>query len=317
MVERQLIPPDLADIPPGPELSRVLAGIDVSRLSGFDCVEVLKARYRQVNHERARLMATLVEVGLCGIGPADGLPRMAVPDEFSTDEIRAALVWTRRGTDAQFGLAYDLLARLPAVYAAIDAGVCDEPRARVLSEWTSDLTDAQARAICDRLLPRVGELTTGQLIEQIKKLAIAIDPDWARRRYAEAVGERRVIGYRNRDGSANLSGLNLPVDRVAVASAHIDALAKAAKRAGHPDPIDHLRADLYLGMIDGTYTGLDDTTIVGLLLATHPTPRRLRQHRRNRHGRHRRHRRLHRERPRGPRCGWQRRGRHRRGQRRR
>ncbi|MDQ3150262.1 MAG: hypothetical protein M3R63_00550, partial [Actinomycetota bacterium] len=126
--------PDLADIAPGPELSRVLAGIDVSRLSGFDCVAVLKARYRQANHERARLMATLVEVGLCGIGPEDGLPRMTAPDEFSTDEIRAALVWTRRATDAQFGLAYDLLTRLPAVHAALEAGVCDEPRAWVLSD---------------------------------------------------------------------------------------------------------------------------------------------------------------------------------------
>ncbi|MGI9062659.1 MAG: HNH endonuclease signature motif containing protein [Pseudonocardiaceae bacterium] len=117
----------------------------------------------------------------------------------------------------------------------------------------------------------MGELTTGQLIEQIKKLAIAIDPDWARRRYAEAVDEPRVVGYRNRDGSANLSGLNLPVDRVATASARIDTLAKAAKRAGHPDPLDHVRADLYLGMIDGSYTGLDDATILGLLRTTQPT----------------------------------------------
>lgn len=40
---RQLIPDDLADIPPGPELARILAGFELSRLSGFDCVEVLKA----------------------------------------------------------------------------------------------------------------------------------------------------------------------------------------------------------------------------------------------------------------------------------
>jgi hypothetical protein len=33
-------------------------------------VEVLKAQSRQVNHDRARLMAAMVEVGLCGVGPA-------------------------------------------------------------------------------------------------------------------------------------------------------------------------------------------------------------------------------------------------------
>ena len=71
---RQLIPVGLANIAPGLELAGVLAGIELSRLSGYDCVEVLKARYRQVNHERARLMATMVEVGLCGIGPMTSCP---------------------------------------------------------------------------------------------------------------------------------------------------------------------------------------------------------------------------------------------------
>jgi len=33
-----------------------------------------------------------------------------------------------------------------------------------------------------------------------------------------------------------LSGLNLPLDRVAAASGHIDALAKAAKPTGDPAP---------------------------------------------------------------------------------
>ncbi len=268
VIVRQRIPEGLAEVAPGPELAGVLAGIELSRLSGYDCVEVLKARYRQVNHERARLMAAMVEVGLCGIGPDDELPRRSVPDEFSADEVRAALVWTRRAADTQFGVAYDVVTRLPAVHAAMDAGVLDEPRARVLSEWTTELDPVQARAVCEELLPRAPGLTTGQLIEQIKRLAIAVDPEWARRRYEQAVADRKVVGYRNPDGSANLSGLNLPVDRVAAASGHIDALAKAAKRAGDRRPIDHIRADLFLGMTDGTYTGLTDADIINQLLAT-------------------------------------------------
>jgi hypothetical protein len=40
---RQLIPEGLAETAPGPELARVLADLELSRLSGFDCVEVLKA----------------------------------------------------------------------------------------------------------------------------------------------------------------------------------------------------------------------------------------------------------------------------------
>ncbi len=121
------------------------------------------------------------------------------------------------------------------------------------------------------LLPRAQRLTTGQLIEQIKKQAIAVDPGWARRRYEQAVADRKVVGHRNADGSANLSGCNLPVDRVAAASGHIDALAKAVKRAGDCRPVDHIRADLFLGMTDGTYTGLDDPAIIELLMTT-PAP---------------------------------------------
>jgi hypothetical protein len=51
------------------------------------------------------------------------------------------------------------------------------------------------------------------------------------------------------------------------ASARIEALAKAAKRVGHPDRVDHLRAELYLGMLDGSYRELDDAAILELLLA--------------------------------------------------
>ena len=243
----------------------------MSRLSGVDCGEVLKAQYRQLNHDTARLMVTMVEAGLRALGPDDQPRRLAEPDEFSADETRAALVWSRRAAESRFWLAYDLLTRLPAVHAALAAGVIDEPRARALSEWTADLTDEQARLICQRLLPEAPGLVTGRLIERIKTLAIAIDPHWARRRYDSALAGRKLVGYRNSDGSANLSGYNLPLGQAAAAAAHIDALAKAAKHAGHPDRIDHLRADLFLGLIDGSYTGLDDTAILQALLAAAPT----------------------------------------------
>ena len=88
-------------------------------------------------------------------------PRIAVPDEFSADEIRAALMLTRRAADTQFWLAYDLVSRLPPVHAAMADGVLEEPRARVFSDWTTQLYPEQARALCDDLLPRAATLTTG------------------------------------------------------------------------------------------------------------------------------------------------------------
>lgn len=251
---------------PGPQLAAALSGIDVSRVSESDCVEVLKAHNRQLNHDRARLLTVMAEVGVRVPSPDDEVRRTAEPDEFAADEIRAALALTRRAADNQLWLAWGLRQRLPAVLAAMHNGTCDEPRSRILLDWTMELTNPQARAVCDRLLPQVDQLTTGQLIERVKKLAIAIDPQWARRRYEQAVTDRKVVGSRNPDGSANLSGHNLPLDRVADASARIEALARAAKRAGHPDPVDHVRADLYLGLLDGAYTGLDDGAVLARLL---------------------------------------------------
>jgi hypothetical protein len=203
---------------------------------------------------------------------------MDEPDEFSADEIRGALAWTRRAADSQLSLAWDLIKRLPPVFAALDAGAIDVPKTKVFSEWTHGLTNAQAHEICERLLPEARRSTTGQLIERIKKMAIALDPGWARRRYEQAVRDRTVVGYRNEDGTANLSGYNLPADRAAAACAHIDALAKKVKHAGDGRPIDHIRADLYVAMLDGSYTGWTEQAIITHLTAAghdtgDPTPR--------------------------------------------
>jgi hypothetical protein len=105
-------------------------------------------------------MAAMAEVGVCGPVPDDDLTRMAMPGEFSADEVRAALMLTRRAADAQFWLAHDLVTRLPQVHAAMLAGMLDEPRARVLSEWTLQLSPEQARAVCEQLLARTPKLTT-------------------------------------------------------------------------------------------------------------------------------------------------------------
>jgi hypothetical protein len=265
MIERQTLTSELAEIPPGPELAAALDRIDVTRLCGYGAVEVLKAQYRQCSHERARLLSAITEVGLAERGAET--TRTPVSGEFAADEVRTALVLTRRAAEAQLDFAHGLTSRLPAVLAAMGEGRLDEPRARVLYEWTADLAEGQARGVCQRLLPEAQRLTTGQLIERVKKLAIAIDPDWARRRYERSLADRRVIGSRNPDGTANLSGLNLPTDRAAAAASRIEALAAAATRAGHPETVDHLRADLYLGLLDGSYADLDEAALLETLLA--------------------------------------------------
>ncbi|WP_204047356.1 HNH endonuclease signature motif containing protein [Microbispora siamensis] len=255
-------------------MAALLAEVNVERVSGFDTVEVLKAAYRQVCHDRAWFLRVLLEVGLRDSFSGDEVARLEVPDEFGPDEVRAALVWSRRRADSTFELAWNVHRRLPILGEAMLAGTLDEPRAVAFVRWTLGLTDEQAALVCDQLVPQASSWTVGELIERIQRLALALDPAWAERRYAEAVRRRRVVGTRNEDGTATVSGLDLPLDRAAAGCDRIDELARACKRAGDRRPIDHIRVDLFLGSLDGTFEGMSDEEITTHVLCHpfHDTP---------------------------------------------
>ncbi len=266
---RQLIPEGLAEMVPGPELAVLLAGIDIHAVTGADAVEVLRARARQLSYEQAWLLATMVEVGLCDPDADAGeVARLPESPLYAADEIRAALAWTRRAADREHDFAETLVLRMPAVFTALESGRICRSKAWVFADLCADLTAEQAEVVCARLLPHAERLTTGELAARIKKLAIALDPEWAARRYASAVRERNVIGYLDPDGTATVIGSALPVEQAAAACAHVEELARAAKRAGHPGRIGPLRADLYLGLLDGRWQHCTRDQIIADLLTS-------------------------------------------------
>ncbi|MGH3886224.1 MAG: hypothetical protein ACRDSZ_06590 [Pseudonocardiaceae bacterium] len=63
-----------------------------------------------------------------------------------------------------------------------------------------------------------------------------------------------------------VTGSALPVDEAAAACAHVEELARAAKRAGHPGRIGPLRADIYLGLLDGRWQHRNRDQIIADLL---------------------------------------------------
>jgi hypothetical protein len=256
---------------PGPELSALLAGIDIHALTGADAVEVLRARARQLSHEQARLLATLVEVGLADPDADAGeVTRLAESPPDASDEIRAALAWTRRAADRELDFAEAVVLRMPAVFTALEIGRICRSKAWVFADLCSDLTLEQTEVVCARVLSHAERLTTGELAARIKRLAIALDPEWAARRYATAVRERNVIGYLDPDGTATVTGSGLPVEQAANACAHVEELARAAKRSGYPGRIGPLRADIYLGLLDGRWQHHTPDQIIADLL-THAT----------------------------------------------
>ncbi len=199
---RQLIPEGLAQMTPGPELGVLLGGLNISALTGTDLVEVLRARARQLSHEQAQLLAAMVEVGLCDphAGP-DEVARLAPASEYAADEIRAALAWTRNAAYREYHFAETLLARLPAVFTALDTGAICRSKAWLFTELCAELTDEQTQAVCERLLPDAARLTTGELAARIKKMAIAIDPEWLRHEALCYIPYRVGRDWRNISGS--------------------------------------------------------------------------------------------------------------------
>ncbi|MBA3744976.1 DUF222 domain-containing protein, partial [Sporichthya sp.] len=245
----------------------------LSGLTGHQVVGVLRERYA----DEARVHAALLEAVWETVRSAepDSTDRMSDPDEWSSAEVRAALGLTRRAADRLASDAHSVMHRLPELHDAMAAGDLDAARARLIGDWTLELSAEHAHQVCAEVLPQCQlseqtQLTTGQLAEEIKTKAIALDPEWARRRYERSLQDRRVTASRTPDGTASLSGRNLPLDRVAISVNRLDSLAKTAKRAGDPRPIDHLRADLFLAMTDGTYLGLNEDQILAALLASRP-----------------------------------------------
>ncbi|MQA97963.1 MAG: hypothetical protein GEV11_26365 [Streptosporangiales bacterium] len=152
------------------------------------------------------------------------------------------------------------------MWESLSAGRIDLAKARVFSDWLVNLADEHVQTIAARVLVEAPGLTTAEIVDRIKREAIAIDPDWARRKYEDQIKHRRVVKSVNPDGTANLSGYDLPLDEAATAKANVDRLAKSAKSAGDPRGMDAIRADLFLGLLEGRYQHQTDAQIITDLL---------------------------------------------------
>lgn len=263
------VPEALGVLPPGALLCEILDDLPVDQVSGHDSVVVMAAAYRQLCRQQAVFYESLVETGLRAPGSASQVARLSAPGEFASEEARAKLMWSRQRSQREYVLGFALFMQFPALGAALKVGRIDLPRARAFVDWTDGLTDAQAATVIDHLLPDAASVVVGELIDQIKLACLAVDPEWAEKTYKNAVKTRRVRGYRNPDGTANLGGYAQPVDRVVAACGRIDQLARACKQAGDKRAMDLIRSDLYLRMLDGTFEAMTDAEIIAHVVA-HP-----------------------------------------------
>jgi len=243
------LPADLGSVAPGLLLAVILSSADRDRLSGYDRVELLKARSRLISHLQAELYADIHAVSEA----VSELDHFEHQDGFYTtaSEVRAALTLTRRAGETHTDLAFQLTERLPSVWQALHDGLIDLAKARVLSDQTCHLPRELAQQVCDAALERAPDQTTGQLQARIQRLIITIDPASAKERYEEKLKERRVISEMTDAGTANLLGLDLPTADTNSAMRRINRIARTLKAKGDKRPIDQIRADILLDLLTG------------------------------------------------------------------
>jgi hypothetical protein len=257
MAKQQRLPDGLADIPPGPELAAALATINPTALNGHDLVQLAPAYVKMLSHYQAGLATVLNQVEHCPPGDARSpVQRTEEGYGWAHVEIAAKLHWTAGKASYELRYAHHLTRRLPAVHAALAAGVIDFPRARLFVDGLTCVEEEPAWRIADRMLATgATRWNTKQLSARLRRAVIAHDPDAAAKKQRERLANRWVQAEPHPEGTANLYGTNLPPDRVAGIMERLAAIAKTAKRQGDTRTLDQLRADSFVDLLAGTGIG--------------------------------------------------------------
>ena len=113
------------------------------------------------------------------------------------------------------------------------------------------LPDAGAAAVEDRIAPRAGALTTGQLRAACQRAVLAHDPQAAIRRREKAEQDARVECWAEAAGTCAIAGRDLNLAAVIAADKHLDAAARWLRERGAPGTHDQLRARALLARLTG------------------------------------------------------------------
>jgi hypothetical protein len=171
--------------------------------------------------------------------------RRAGPDgregEYVAAEVAHALTLTPRS--AQMLLEQSRgLDRFPAVAALQRAGVLDPRKVALIISQLELLSDELAGRVLDRVLPRAGGLTTGELRSALQRAIIAVDPQAAIRRREKAQKNARVEVWTEDSGTGALAGRDLPPAEVIAVDQQLTADAKWLKANGVEGTEEQLRA---------------------------------------------------------------------------
>jgi hypothetical protein len=240
---------------PGPGLAATAAGAcEPEVLSGLSDNQVLglvSAGRRLAGRAAWIQQAAIAEFACRRLEPD---ARKATPlgfTPFAPDELVPELVITTASAEEAMARARDAARRLPACSALLRDGLAGEFQLKIITDATVALSDAGA-AEADRLLAAAAAgLTPGQLRAMCARTVMMIDPAAAVRRKERAARDARIERFQEYSGNAALCGRELPADQVLAASQHLDACARALRKAGVPGTLTQLRVAAYLDLTQG------------------------------------------------------------------
>ena len=180
-----------------------------------------------------------------------------LPDAWTPSlrhELALALSCSAQSAETTAGLAWELQARLPGIGALLNDGTLAYGKARAVIETFRYLSDADAATAEELILDQLAGKTYPQVLRLAEQAALTVDPDLAARRREQAQKrDARVILFREQQGTAGLSGRDLPPDEALAAMASVNARAQQYEdsAAFGDTQMDVLRACAYLDLLNG------------------------------------------------------------------
>jgi hypothetical protein len=219
--------------------------IPIEHMNANQCLDGLIDAQKKIafwNATNARLMARFAE-----------LRKEEGPDlvEGAPEEIAIELAMNPHTAAIHLNQAHDLVTRLPATMAALEAGDIDYARAKAMKDLTEVLTDAQALRVEEKVLAFGRRTNPSRFRHSIRYHVIKADPSAAERLRRTAKATRDVSGRDLPEGMGQLS-ITLEPHEAQAAYDQINTLANKAKTPGRS--LAQCRADVFMDLVLGKTT---------------------------------------------------------------
>ena len=226
-------------------IARLLAGFDPSGLDAESLLAVLGGMERLIAAAHAVQVRAMAEFTR---------RRPATPGrpfgEFVADEIAVELSTTRRAAENRVAQAVEMTTRTPAVLRALESGVLDLYRARIVTDATYRLDDEAAARVAAHVVERAQGRNASQVRALVRRTVLRLDPEGAQHRHERARADRRVVLTPLDDGMAELVAF-LPAEQAVAAYQRVDGLARNGRVPGDQPSADARRADAFVNLLLG------------------------------------------------------------------